>query len=329
MTMQHNDDAFATMLLMSQINPQREELVLPLSIPEWHQLRERAGHSELMSLGGMLRSDMSELMLTLGCTEAEAYRLCVLLGRTLPLSISFEQMRMSGIEVMTYEERPYPELLRECLGSKAPPMLYLCGRPELFRQPAVAVLGAASPKGAMLEKVRLLARQAVDLGYVVIVDGQNGAGMVALDEAVSCGGYAAMVMAGELMDAAASERIAGQVRDRRVALISQYHPEAPYTLSHAIQRNKMIYALSQAAFVFSCDEEKGATWAGATEALRAKYCNFVYVLDTDQHSGNRPLLQRGAVSMPDFERIGVDVLSGFWQSATAEQTCLFDWRDPI
>ncbi len=327
--MQHNDDAFATMLLMSQINPQREELVLPLSIPEWHQLRERAGNSELMSLGGMLRSDMSELMLQLGCTEAEAYRLCVLLGRTLPLSISFEQMRMAGVEVMTYEERPYPERLREALGEKAPPMLYLVGRPEIFRQPAIAVLGAATPKGDVLDRVRLLARQAADAGYVIVVDGQNGAGMVALDEAVNAGGYAAMIMAGGLVDAAHEERISSLVRDRRVALISQFHPEAPYTLSHANQRNRMIYALSQAAFVFSCDEDKGSTWSGAVEALRGKYCDFVYVLDTDAHSGNRPLLKRGAVVMPDFERTGVDVLSGFWQSATAEQTCLFDWREPV
>ena len=54
--MTHNDDSFATMLLMSQITPQREELVRPLSTGEWHAL-----HAQVRGQG----MAMGELMLSL------------------------------------------------------------------------------------------------------------------------------------------------------------------------------------------------------------------------------------------------------------------------
>ena len=324
--MKHNDDAFVTMLLMVQINPQREELVLPLSWAEWHQLRENVLASDFAHLGRLLEIDMSALIITLGCTEDEAYRLCMLLGRTLPLSISYEQMLGAGIDVMTYEERPYPAKLREKLGKKSPPLLYIRGRPEMFRQPAIAVLGANAPKPDVEARVKLLARQAAEAGYVVVVDGRNGAGMVAAHEAMRHGGYAALVLAGDFADFSHRAEIESLLEDRRITIITPFHPDAPYTPSHANQRNKLIYALSDAAFVFSCEEGKGSTWAGAVEALRGKYCDFIYALDTDQHSGNRQLIQRGAMRMPNLSEMGIKALSGFWQSAAAEQLCLFDWR---
>ena len=323
---QHNDDSFATMLLMMQINPQREELVLPLSAVEWHQLHQKIiANKKFMNMGSLLRTDMSELTYELNCTEDEAYRICILLGRTLPLSIVFEQMLDSEIEIITYEQRVYPERLRDRLFDKAPPLLFMKGRPELFKQSAIAILGAQTPTPEMESHIRLLTRQAIAEGYTIVTDGRNGAGTVAADEAVSHGGHAMMIMAGGLREHSKRPDIEALIEDRRIALVSQFHPDAPYTPTHARQRNKSIYALCEAAFVFSCDEDKGTTWAGAMEALRSRYCKFIYVPDTDDCTGNRPLIKRGALKMPDPERNDVKALSKFWLSAAAEQTSLFDW----
>ena len=320
----HNDDAFVTMLLMVQINPQRDELVLPLTAPEWHHWYERVRNSRYGQLGNLLNADMSEVMMLLNCTEDEAYRLCVLLGRMLPLSIFFDQMCAREIDMMTYEEQPYPQKLRDQLSDKAPPLLYLRGRHEMFRQPAVAVLGGNAPRPDAAAEIKLLARQAAEAGYVIIADGRNGAGIVAAHEAVSHGGFAALVLAGDFNEYVQRPEIEALLADRRISIITPIHPGAPYTSSHANQRNKLIYALSDAAFVFSCEEGKGTTWAGAVEALRGKYCSFIYALDTDQHSGNRPLIQRGAMRMPRLDEMGIKTLSEFWQSAAAEQLCMFD-----
>lgn len=325
--MLHNDDAFVTMLLMSQINPSREELVLPFTSMEWHQLYESVTKTNFCSLGELLRADMSQVQFTLGCSEEEAYRICVLLGRTLPLSISLEKMELKGIDVMTYEERPYPDKLRDSLADKAPPMLYIAGRPELLKQSAIAVLGAMGVRGNEVEtRVRELIRTATLWGYVVVLDGQDGLGQVALDEVIACGGRAVLVLAGGMAATLSRSAIQTAVERRQIAIISQFHPDAPYTRSHANHRNKCIYALAQAAFVFACDEEKGSTWAGAAEVLRSRWCKFVYVYDTNLYSGNRPLIQRGAQIMPDFKKTTFEQLSSYWSSATAEQLCMFEWN---
>ena len=51
--------------------------------------------------------------------------------------------------------------------------------------------------------------------------------------------------------------------DRKLVLISPYDPAAGFNVGHAMQRNKVIYALADGAFVVSSDLEKGGTWAGA------------------------------------------------------------------
>ena len=38
-----------------------------------------------------------------------------------------------------------------------------------------------------------------------------------------------------------------------------------------MQRNKLIYALADAALVVNSDYEKGGTWAGAVEQLEREY----------------------------------------------------------
>ena len=55
--------------------------------------------------------------------------------------------------------------------------------------------------------------------------------------------------------------------DGRLALITSYDPAARFIVGHAMQRNKLIYALADSALVVSSDYEKGGTWARAVEQL--------------------------------------------------------------
>jgi predicted Rossmann fold nucleotide-binding protein DprA/Smf involved in DNA uptake len=64
-------------------------------------------------------------------------------------------------------------------------------------------------------------------------------------------------------------------------------------------RNKLIYVLADYALVIASDMGKGGTWAGATEALKAKW-SPVFVLDgPDVPEGNRGLVEEGAIPFPD------------------------------
>jgi len=55
--------------------------------------------------------------------------------------------------------------------------------------------------------------------------------------------------------------------DGQLVLVSPYDPGAGFNVGNAMQRNKLIYALADAALVVNSDFEKGGTWAGAVEQL--------------------------------------------------------------
>ena len=67
-----------------------------------------------------------------------------------------------------------------------------------------------------------------------------------------------------------------------------------------MQRNKVIYALSDAALVVNADINKGGTWAGAIEQLEKLHLVPVYVRSTGEPSkGLGALKAKGAMPWPN------------------------------
>ena len=86
----------------------------------------------------------------------------------------------------------------------------------------------------------------------------------------------------------------------RLVLISPYDPAAGFNVGHAMQRNKLIYALADAALVVTSDFEKGGTWAGAIEQLERLHFVPVFVRKgADTGRGNSALLNRGGMPWPN------------------------------
>lgn len=326
--MRHNDDAFATMLLTAQLSPDREEYVRPLSTSEYHQLADKLREVRLGTLRDLIDLDMSGIMIKLGYSEDEALRICMLLGRTLPFSIQIEQLYGQGIDFLTLHDGPYPARFREQLQKKAPPMFYLAGRSELFRQPCVAILGPRTPNPEAEAAARKLVDGAIREGYTVATDGTAGLGRMAESEALTRGGRAISLLGGSLAERIRQPLLCDALARRRAVALSLAHPDAPPTRSHALTRNKCLYALSQAVFVFGCDYKNDPIWDGATEALRNKYCPFVYCWNTDQYSGNRPLIVQGAIPVTDMKNLDFAQMAQSWRGAMGEQMCLFDWKEP-
>jgi predicted Rossmann fold nucleotide-binding protein DprA/Smf involved in DNA uptake len=86
----------------------------------------------------------------------------------------------------------------------------------------------------------------------------------------------------------------------QLVLISPYDPAAGFNVGHAMQRNKLIYALADAALVVNSDYEKGGTWAGAVEQLEKLRLVPVYVRSTGETGkGLEALRRRGALPWPN------------------------------
>ena len=322
----HNDDAFTTMLLTVPITPDKEELARPLSPVEFARLDELAVKTRPGSLGALIDIDMSGLMLRYGMREADAYRVCLLLARNLPLSFLLERLAVSGIDLVTLYDAAYPARIRSALGEKAPPTLFLRGRPELFRQSAIAILGSVPPRGDAEAHVRTLVRQATAEDYVILTDGMTGLGRIAEDEAYLSGGRVISLLSGALLDRIQKPMLSKLIEERRGAAVSPLHPEALPTRPHGLARGRCLYAQATAAFVFGCELKKGDTWQCAADALRDRTCRYVYAWEPSPFPGNRALIERGAI--PFAGPVNFSQMASLWQGAEAEQLSFFDFEAP-
>ena len=88
----------------------------------------------------------------------------------------------------------------------------------------------------------------------------------------------------------------------RLVLVSPYDPLAGFHVGHAMQRNKLIYALADAALVVSSSYQKGGTWAGAVEQLeKLKFVPVYFRANGETGKGLDALRRKGARPWPSLE----------------------------
>ena len=323
--MQYCDDAYAVMLLTMALTANREEYARPLSTQEFRRLDAAVRASELRSPGKLLGLDISGLMQQLGITEEEAYRIFTLLNRSVQLTYSLEGFLEQGIEVVTQYDRRYPRRLILRLGEAAPPVFYIAGNAELLNRPMLAVVGNSGVKTSPVVRasVEKIVSEARRLGYAVVTGGELGVGRLALNCTAAGEGVQVDVLGGNLAG------LAGHVHEptfielsaqQRTAAVSLEHPEALFTVSHAIARNKVLFALAEAAFVFNSDGKRGEI-----DAIRDRVCDYVYAWDG--YPGNQPILAKGAQPFASAENLDFDDLRRRWLASRAEQLSLFDILD--
>ena len=321
--MRHNDDAFATMLLMSQLSADKEEIVRPLSAAEYYDLRARVKSRGLRGLGTLIDMDLSAVRKALNAEESEAYRLCVLLGRVMPLSYALERFSEGGIEIVTLDEDGYPARLAERLAKKAPPMLYTCGDLSLAGETSVAILSSTCARPDVLDCACELTAAACRAHLTMVTGGEVGFGRLIEREALQENGRAISFLAESLSERVYQSGLSEMIATSRALVMSIIHPEAKYTASHALERNKCLYALSRAAFVLACEKGKGVTWDGAVSALRNGYAERVYVWENPALPGNMELIARGATPFRRPHELALEAMKAAWERPEYEQISLF------
>lgn len=318
--MHHNDDSFAAMLLTLTLTPDKDEIVRPLTTAEFSRLALRAASGKGRSIGSLIGMDMSGILDALDCTEDEAYRICMLLNRAMPLSYALEKFNGDGIEIVTRFNDEYPTRLGDRLDQAAPAAFYLSGNPQVLSCPMIAVMGIGGvklPENAA-QQVRKLIEQARDGGYGVVSGGEPGIARLAAQAAKEAGVPYVDVLGGDMSRHCATSPVREMLAEDRCAVISLLHPDALFTVGHAIARCKLIYALSSAAFVFNTDGKRGEG-----EAMKNRYCEGIYAWDIPQPAANRQLIAKGAIPVSDFGQLRFDRLAANWKMAQAEQLRFF------
>lgn len=211
----------------------------------------------------------------------------------------------------------FPERLLALLGKKAPDRLCLLGNLGLMRRHAISFCGArdASEKG--IEAAALCARTAVKNDLVITSGNARGVDRATHREALASGGATILV----LPEGIDHFRIAPELKEvwdwDRVLVISQFDPETVWKSYHAMDRNKVIMALSCAMIVVEAGE-KGGTRAAGEDALRLRIPLFAidYGFDEAIAPGNRVLIGKGAKRLKRSRDTGEPNLSTLLSDAS-------------
>jgi len=309
----------------------RESKARPLTQSEYTSL-VRCLVSLEMRPGDLLNSNRVEEIAEQSKLEFE--RLSALLKRGVQLGFAVEEWDRNGIWVVSRSETVYPERLKKHLRDKAPPLLYCAGNPALLNGGGIAVVGSRNVDEAGELFTRKIARQCVMDGMPVVSGGARGVDQVAMYTSMESGGTTIGVIADNLLRKSLERNARKAISRGKLLLLSPYHPRAGFKVGTAMARNKLIYAMADYAIVISAEAGKGGTWAGAKEELSRENSRPVFVrTGEDIPSGNKILLEMGALEWPDFDGSNsisrrLSVLADTKKpERKAEQPSLFDFVD--
>jgi len=141
-----------------------------------------------------------------------------------------------------------------------------------------------------------------------------------LNASLESGGRAVAVLPGDLERSSFDRALRGRIEAGRLTLLSPYDPDARFTVWNAMDRNKDVYALGDCGVVVSSDYDKGGTWAGAVENLKAGWVPLFVRRDPHALPGNEQLLRRGGIPVVASELEGGDWAALLRAKASAAPT---------
>jgi DNA processing protein len=247
----------------------------------------------------LLAAGESELVLELG-KIVNSDRLKRLVARGFLLSQAIERWQARAIWVVSKSDEGYPVRLKERLKDIAPPVLYGCGDSAILNKEGLAVVGSRNAEATVLNSATRIGDLAARAQRTIISGGARGIDQAAMSGVLEAGGNAAGVLADSLERAVLNRDHRSYLRDGRLVLLSPYDPQAGFNIGNAMQRNKLIYALADAALVVQAEYGKGGTWAGAIEQLdRLRLVPVYFLANSRQDAALESLAKKGALTWPN------------------------------
>ena len=301
------DNALAILLLTISFGRSDKKAVRPLSNIEWHRLAIflREHNLEPMAL---LHESPQDLLSDWCDNTVTIPRLSALLQRGVALSLSLEKWDRAGIWVIARSDPNYPTRLQCTLKGRRPPVLFGCGPKAALDAGGIAIVGSRDADLKSLNFAHELGAAAADKACAVVTGASRGVDREAMFGALKRGGNAIGVLGSDLFRAASSAGYREFLMSENLTLVSPFNPESRFLVSRAMERNKYIYCLANRAVVVTSAYNKGGTWSGAMECLKAGWVP-VWVRDNGNDGrGNAEFVKRGAMRMPQKTSSIVDLL---------------------
>jgi len=207
-----------------------------------------------------------------------------------------EQLERASISMLTMLDDDYPKLLKATLSAhERPPVLCYAGDRHILDLLTIAIIGSRKAGETSLAFTREVARYLTEQGANVISGNARGVDRAAYEGATSTEGCTTVVLPHGIrkLSKVQMQEIRPKIEAGNVLLLSQFHPDACWLVSRAMERNKVVTGLAQVVIVAEAGT-KGGTWEGANGALRQHRPVYVCQTEPDQLlPGNSALIERG------------------------------------
>lgn len=225
-------------------------------------------------------------------------------GKRIAQGFLVEQLQNSGIQMVTVLDADYPALLKSALDlTHIPPILFAMGDLNILNRRTIAIIGSRNAKDVSLNFTRTTAEILSQHGANVISGNARGVDRAAYEEATSVSeGHTTVVLPHGIRKLSKKQMLALQpgIESGNILLLSQFHPDAQWVVSRAMERNNVVTGLAQIVIVAESDI-KGGTWEGANSVLtrKQKPKPTLYVRQSEDAmlSGNEALIQRGGQAL--------------------------------
>jgi DNA processing protein len=293
----------AIVMLCSQLGLSGEDPgdLAAFTLKEWNALARKIHDSDFKHPGGLLGLSAEVIAGRLMLAQSEADRIAKLLARGGTLALELEQLAASGIWCVTRVDDAYPVRLRNSLKHQAPPVLFGAGDLTILQKPAIAIIGSRNLDESGINFAERLGALCAQFSVAVVSGGARGTDRIAMQAALDAGGDAVGVLADNLVRSIRQPDVREFISDGRLVVLTPYRPDNGFSVGAAMGRNKIIYGAADYAAVVSSDYQKGGTWAGAVEALKADWCPVFVRSSADVGAGNRELINKGALPLDEAE----------------------------
>lgn len=264
--------------------------ITPFEPAQWTKLAERLMEVKLQP-ADLLRLDKEELLKYF--TEEQVEKIKRLSSRSASLSFELNKYTELGINIITRADEKYPKMLKKKLGKSCPPLFYYVGDLSLLDNKYMGFVGSRKVDANDADFTRAIVKGVVDQGYSVVSGGARGVDEISAQTCIENGGCVIEYISDSLNKKIKKKDVITAIRNKQLLILSMSKPDAPFNTGMAMNRNKYIYAQSNATVVVRSDYNKGGTWTGANEAIKKEYCK-VLCWKNLEYKGNQVLIENGA-----------------------------------
>ena len=201
----------------------------------------------------------------------------------------------NNVKFISILDDTYPIELERGLSVRMPPVLAYRGNLDLLLMKKIAFSGSRQVSEKGMDITRDIIEQLFDSDICVVSGYAAGVDFIAHSYTLKNNGYTIIVLPEGINGFRIRKELCADWNWNRTLVISEFLPNAKWTVGRAMQRNKTLIGLSDISIVIEAGVRGGSFDAGIATLEQGKYLFAPqYSIPPESALGNRILIDRGA-----------------------------------